>query len=370
MEHEVASHLVGTVGHALRVRGTGASQQQRRRVDGAARHDHHIAAEKLRFAAGDLRLHLLDLPPIRAWDQPQHVRLRDQRHVRLAMDRSHAVHVGIGLGIHHARIAVAGVAADARTVDHVLLVQLQADGNREGVVAQLAHAVEQFLDARLVADRGVRVRARTRRFGGIGAARAVHVEQRLGRGVVGLEVRVSKRPRRRHATLVLQHLEVALTQAEQRGAVHLGVAAHPVPGAGMQRLAVLVLPHLGGVVAVLQEHLRGAPVLLLARQESAALQDQDALAGLGQTMRDGAATRAGSDDDEVVVGGVHAGLIARGNRGSGRRPRRTWRRSCRQLRPMPGRPPGPRHRRACPGVPAESWTRAASSAAGCSAAPC
>ena len=52
--------------------------------------------------------------------------------------------------------------------------------------------------------------------------------------------------------------EVALAQAEQRGAVELGVAADVVVRVRVERLAVLVVPHFLGVVL--------APSTLTARE--------------------------------------------------------------------------------------------------------
>ena len=94
--------------------------------------------------------------------------------------------------------------------------------------------------------------------------------------------------------------EVALAQAVERGAVHLGRAAHVVVDAGLKRLAVLVEPDVLRDVAVLDEHVLGVPVLLLARQPPAALQDEDALAERRQLERQRAAPRAAADDDHVI----------------------------------------------------------------------
>jgi hypothetical protein len=43
------------------------------------------------------------------------------------------------------------------------------------------------------------------------------------------------------------------------------------------------------------------PVLLLARDEIAALDDEDAGAGIGKGVGERAAARAGPDDDDVVA---------------------------------------------------------------------
>ena len=45
------------------------------------------------------------------------------------------------------------------------------------------------------------------------------------------------------------------------------------------------------------------PVVLLARQERTAFEDEDALAARGESMQQRPAARAGADDDDVVVVG-------------------------------------------------------------------
>jgi hypothetical protein len=78
--------------------------------------------------------------------------------------------------------------------------------------------------------------------------------------------------------VVPERAEVTLAQAVKSGPVHLRRPADEVVNAGLKRRAVLVEPGLLGDVAVLDEHLFGAPVLLLTRQPSATLEQEDALA--------------------------------------------------------------------------------------------
>jgi len=83
---------------------------------------------------------------------------------------------------------------------------------------------------------------------------------------------------------VLQLTEVLPAQAEQRGAIELGVAAHIIIGVGMQFLAVFVAPNFLGVVFALDVDGERTPVVLLARDIIAAIQDQDAEPGGGQVV--------------------------------------------------------------------------------------
>ena len=130
---------------------------------------------------------------------------------------------------------------------------------------------------------------------------AVHGVQRLGLGVERLERVVLQRPGGGDAMLVLHFVEVALAQAEQGGAIHLGVAADVVVQARMERLALGAVPGLGGLVLAIDEHRLAAPVLLLARQIVAALDQQDAPAGGRQAMGERCAAGAGADDNKVIV---------------------------------------------------------------------
>src|SRR5919198_1846744 len=121
---------------------------------------------------------------------------------------------------------------------------------------------------------------------------------------------------------MLDGLEVALAEAEQDRAVDLRVAADEVLRVRPERLAVLVVPALGGDVALAAEDLLGVPVLGLAREVAAALEQQDALARRGEPVRERAAARPGPDDDHVVV--LHCGSPRRGRSATSTRP---WRRA-------------------------------------------
>ena len=150
----------------------------------------------------------------------------------------------------------------------------------------------QLLDPRLVRDGGVGERARARRLGRVLAGLAVDEVEPLGLGVVGLEIGVGDRPGGGDAAVVLDLLEVALAKAEQDAAVDLGVAADEVLGVRAERDAVLVIPALGGDVPLAAEDLLGVPVLGLAREVAAALEQEDLLARRREAVRERAAARA------------------------------------------------------------------------------
>jgi hypothetical protein len=175
------------------------------------------------------------------------------------------------------------------------------------MVAAALEVVGELLDARLVRDRGERERRGARRLGRVFARLAVHEVELLGLGVVRLELVVGDRPRGRHAAVVADLSEVLLAQPEQDRAVELGVAADEVLLVRRERRAVLVVPLLAGQVSLAEEHLAAVPVLRLARQVAAALEQQDALAGRREAPGERAAARARSDDDDVVVVVGHGG---------------------------------------------------------------
>src|SRR5471032_1294606 len=95
--------------------------------------------------------------------------------------------------------------------------------------------------------------------------------------------------------------EIGLAQTQQRGAIKLGIAADVVVYAGMEGFAVLVVPGFLGLVFGLHEDGFWIPVVLLAAQKVAALDEEDALAAGRQAVRQRAATGAAADDDDVVV---------------------------------------------------------------------
>jgi hypothetical protein len=76
----------------------------------------------------------------------------------------------------------------------------------------------------------------------------------------------------------------------------------------MQRLPLLVLPDLGGVIAIVEKDFLRAPVLLFTWEESPSLQDQDTLARMREAVGDCSSTGSGADDDEVVLG-AHDGEL-------------------------------------------------------------
>src|SRR5689334_16458693 len=112
------------------------------------------------------------------------------------------------------------------------------------MVAGALEVVGEPLDTWLVRDRGVWKRSRAPRFGRVFAGLAVNQVQPLGLCVVGLEVVVGDRPRRRDAAVMSHFSEVALAQPEQDRAVELGVPADEVLLMGLVRIPVLVVPEL------------------------------------------------------------------------------------------------------------------------------
>ena len=172
---------------------------------------------------------------------------------------------------------------------------------REGVVAGLLEVVRDLLDAGLVADGRPRVLAAPGALGRVLAVVAVHLVEPLGLRVPRLEVLVGERPAGGDAVDVLELAEVTRPQAVERGAVELGGAADVVVDPGLERLAVLVVPRVGRDVAALDEDGLRLPVLLLAGQEAAPLEQQDPLARRGQGVGQRPPARTCSDDDDVVV---------------------------------------------------------------------
>ena len=183
----------------------------------------------------------------------------------------------------------------------VRLVEHDPARRVERVVAGRREIVRELLDPRLVGDGGMRVRRARRRLGRVLAAGAVHLVQLLGERVVRLQLVVGDRPGRRDAVVVAELAEVLLAEPVERRAVELRRASDEVVDPRLERLALLVVPGVGRDVAVVHEHVLGRPVLRLARQPVAALEQEDPLARGGEVPRERAAARAGADDDDVVA---------------------------------------------------------------------
>src|SRR5262245_41402987 len=94
--------------------------------------------------------------------------------------------------------------------------------------------------------------------------------------VVGLQVLVTDRPGRRDAVVMVEFPEILAPQTIQRSTEEFGRAADKVVHLRLKRPAITVVPGIGGDVAILLKDRRRIPVLSLALQPVATLQDQDA----------------------------------------------------------------------------------------------
>ena len=144
---------------------------------------------------------------------------------------------GVGLGPHQAGEPVAGGAADAGRLLGTGLVDEDAVGQREGVQPRPGQVGLELFDAGFVGDGRPGIGGFGRRFGGIEAPLAVDGVELLGSGVPGVPVGGGQGPGRRDAVDVADLAEVALPEAEQDGAIDLGVAAHVVVLLGRELLA-------------------------------------------------------------------------------------------------------------------------------------
>src|SRR5215468_283598 len=130
----------------------------------------------------------------------------------------------------------------------------------------------------------------------------------FGPRVVRFQVLIGDRPGRGDAVVMAQHAEILAPQAIQRGAEQLGCAADEVVHLRLKWLAMEVIPGVWRYVAILVEYRGCIPVLHLAPEPVAALQDQNVLSRRCELPGEGAATRATADDDDVVAL-THASLL-------------------------------------------------------------
>ncbi len=90
-------------------------------------------------------------------------------------------------------------------------------------------------------------------------------------------------------------------EAQQGRAIHLGVPTDVVMDTGMKFFAVLVVPGFMSFVLRLGKDSASIPVVFLARQIAASLQDQNPLTGRRQGVGQSAAPGTGTNNDHVVV---------------------------------------------------------------------
>jgi hypothetical protein len=95
--------------------------------------------------------------------------------------------------------------------------------------------------------------------------------------------------------------EILASLTIQCGAEQFGRAADVIVHLRLKRLAVTVVPGVGGYVAVALEYRRHIPVLRLALKPVSALEDQDALSRRRELPCERATTRAAADNDDVVA---------------------------------------------------------------------
>src|SRR5581483_6159642 len=152
-----------------------------------------------------------------------------------------------------------------------------------------------------MADRRMRIRTRRSGIGRILAAIPVDVIDMLSLCVVGLKVVIRDRPRGRYAAVMTHFAEVFTTEPKQRGAVKLGISADIVIRMRMKLASVAIVPNLFGVVFRLEIHRRGAPVIFLAGNVVASLEDENLFSGRGELRGESPASGARADDDHVVM---------------------------------------------------------------------
>ncbi len=293
-------------------------QEQRRRVHGAARHDHERSGNRLdALVAFDLD----GLDPVtgRVGDQSSRERLRPQRDVGMGGCRANRAHFRVALRVDLARERIAGIAEDAMVA--------KAERQREGIQPLAAELLDDTADERGVFDWRKRERS-TRAFRGIDAGLSVDRVHLFSAIVKRCQRVVVDGPRRRRAIHVLRFLEVLRTEPEQHRAPELCISADAVVSVGNKRLARRVEPGFGRSIAQVLPDRGGVPVLIFLRDEVTALDDQDLASRRRELAREGAAAGAAADDDDVERIHQGSGIRDQGSgirdQGSGIREEYTW----------------------------------------------
>src|SRR5215510_9357641 len=98
-----------------------------------------------------------------------------------------------------------------------------------------------------------------------------------------------------------QFSKILLSEADESGAIKLGIAADEVMSAWHKFIPFHVSPRLDIVVAAVANNRTGVPILLFTWDEIAALKQENLLSRRRQAVGERAASSATSDDDDVVV---------------------------------------------------------------------
>ena len=278
--HQVAAHLVGTVGQTAGMAVGGRAQQDRGAVDGAGRQHHLMAHEQPALA-----IHQgLDTPHLRATGvhmQPQHLGPAPHHQCSRSPGRIHPEQLRIAAGIRHGFRPALGQAIGIHPLAHQGQPQLLEEGfhgfGGQGVVATGPG------------------------LGGITAAPTVHAVEAFRLVVPGLEVAHAEAPAWRLPALEGEAGQFLLPQALQHPSPDLGVATEGVDRLGGEGIPIRAEPLLLGVVAILAEQIHIGHVLIGQGHLLAPLQQQHRVAGTGQGACHGATGCAAADDDDVVM---------------------------------------------------------------------
>src|SRR5579871_5549015 len=176
----------------------------------------------------------------------------------------------------------------------------------EWVVAFSFEPIEQFLDSRLMSDGRTGIWLCRRRLGRVFPTQAVNAIEFFGSLVIRLERVVLQRPCGGNAVGMPDLIEVSLPEPQEDSAIDLAVAADKIMQPRMKGLAIRTVPSLLCLIARIYEYGLAVPILAFSRQIATALEEEDALPGLRQAPRHGAATRTGADNDHIVMfAGAH-----------------------------------------------------------------
>ena len=303
--HVVAADLAGAVGEAVRMVVIGGAEQEQGGAEGTAGDDDDVGGEIV-FLAVTQHVDLADALAAGIGLEPGDEGAGEEDEVGVGGAGGVDAHdLAVGLGVDGAGEAVEGVAADAGAVGFGgavrVLVELDAEGEVEGVEALLGQHLVQLLDLGFVDDGRLRVGGAGPGLVRVLATLAVDFVEGFSLAVIGLELVVADGPGGGSAVFVADLAEILLAQAEEGGAVNLGVASDVVVEAGVELAAVAAVPGFLGLVGAVDEDGLAVPVGAGAGEVVAALEHEDALAGGSEAVGERGATGAAADDDDVVV---------------------------------------------------------------------
>ena len=302
VEHIIPPHLIGAIGQAVRVSLTGRAQQDSRGVRRPCRQDDKVRGIDFLLAIRIGADHLFDRIAAIFNLKPLNETPRQYRDIFCVHQRINRNRARIGFGFHQTRIPAAKLAAHTGRAYRVCIVAHHTERQWKRLPAHILFEVRiKAGDFRLVANGRMIIRLIARRLARISARLPAHTPQRFCPVIPGRQFTIRDWPGWRHAACMFALFKVTFAKTHQHAAIKGRVSADPIMRIGCKFLIVLVEPFLICAIFAVNEHRRRVPIVRLARKMLAAFQNENALTGISQSLRNGRPACARTNHDQIIM---------------------------------------------------------------------